>query len=102
MWMDADPLAAVDAPGPAIHHTHAKATIINKPVSATASRLENGSLMDIPARSYITLGYRNGEGFWRTRPCSLPAKKVIGRQSARPYRQNANRHRGPSQVQRPA
>lgn len=67
MWMGADPLAAIDALGSAIHHTHAKDTFINKPVCATTSRLENGSLMDIPARSwsYITLGYGNGESFWR-------------------------------------
>ena len=67
MWMGADPLAAIDALGPAIMHTHAKDTFINKPVCATTSRLENGSMMDIPARawSYITLGYGNGHGFWK-------------------------------------
>ena len=67
MWMGADPLAAVDALGKAIHHVHAKDTFINEPVCATTSRLENGSLTDIAARSwsYITLGYGNGEGWWR-------------------------------------
>jgi sugar phosphate isomerase/epimerase len=67
MWMGADPLAAIDALGTAILHTHAKDTFINKPVCATTSRLENGSLMDIPGRawSYITLGYGNGQGFWK-------------------------------------
>jgi sugar phosphate isomerase/epimerase len=67
LWMGADPLAAVDALGPAIHHSHAKDTMINKPVVALTSRLENGSLTDIPARawSYITLGYGNGESWWR-------------------------------------
>ena len=67
MWMGADPLAAIDALGSAILHTHAKDTFINKPVTALTSRLENGSLMDIPARawSYITLGYGNGQGFWK-------------------------------------
>lgn len=67
MWMGADPLAAIDALGPAIYHTHAKDAFINGPVCATTSRLENGSLMDIPARawSYITLGYGNGESWWR-------------------------------------
>ncbi len=67
MWMGADPLAAIDALGPAIFHTHAKDTFINKPVCATTSRLENGSLMDIPGRawSYITLGYGNGQKFWK-------------------------------------
>jgi sugar phosphate isomerase/epimerase len=67
MWMGADPLAAIDALGPAIHHVHAKDTFINKPVCATTSRLENGSLMDVPGRawSYITLGYGNGEKWWK-------------------------------------
>ena len=67
MWMGADPLAAIDALGAAIFHVHAKDTFINQPVCATTSRLENGSLMDIPARawSYITLGYGHGESWWR-------------------------------------
>jgi sugar phosphate isomerase/epimerase len=67
MWMGADPLAAIDALGSAILHTHAKDTFINTPVCATTSRLENGSLTDIPARawSYITLGYGNGEKWWK-------------------------------------
>lgn len=67
-WMGADPLAAVDALGGAIHHIHAKDTLINTPVQATASLLENGSLTDIAARSwsYITLGYGHGEPWWRS------------------------------------
>jgi sugar phosphate isomerase/epimerase len=67
MWMGADPLAAIDALGLAIMHTHAKDTFINKPVVALTSRLENGSLMDVPGRawSYITLGYGNGQQFWK-------------------------------------
>ncbi len=67
MWMGADPLAAIDKLGVAIFHSHAKDTMINKPVADLTSRLENGSLMDIPGRawSYITLGYGNGESWWR-------------------------------------
>ncbi len=67
MWMGADAIAAIDALGSAIYHIHAKDTFINAPVCATTSRLENGSLMNIPARSwsYITLGYGNSEGWWR-------------------------------------
>ncbi len=67
MWMGADPLAAIDALGSAILHTHAKDTFINKPVAALTSRLENGSLMNIPARawSYITLGYGKDNAFWK-------------------------------------
>ena len=66
-WMGADPLAAVDALGPAVHHVHAKDTMLNKPVLATTSRLENGGLADVKARSwnYITLGYGHGEEWWR-------------------------------------
>ena len=67
MWMGADPIASIDALGSAIYHSHAKDTFINSAVCATTSRLENGSLMDIPARawSYITLGYGNDESWWR-------------------------------------
>lgn len=67
MWMGADPLAAIDALGAAIYHVHAKDTYINAPRAATTSLLENGSLMDVAARSwsYITLGYGHGESWWR-------------------------------------
>ncbi|MBP0485109.1 sugar phosphate isomerase/epimerase family protein [Sagittula salina] len=66
-WMGADPLAAADALGDLIYHVHAKDTLLNVPVQAANSLLENGSLMDIPARSwsYITLGFGHGEEWWR-------------------------------------
>ncbi|SMX25932.1 Xylose isomerase-like TIM barrel [Pelagimonas phthalicica] len=66
-WMGADPLVAAEALGEAIYHVHAKDTMLNAPVQATTSLLENGSLMDIPARSwsYITLGFGHGEEWWR-------------------------------------
>lgn len=66
-WMGADPLVAAEALGPALYHVHAKDTFLNPPVQATTSLLENGSLMDIPARSwsYITLGFGHGETWWR-------------------------------------
>ncbi|MFD2054301.1 sugar phosphate isomerase/epimerase family protein [Mesorhizobium calcicola] len=66
-WMGADPLIAVEALGNAIYHVHAKDTFLNAPKQAVASLLENGSLMDIPARSwsYITLGFGHGEEWWR-------------------------------------
>ena len=66
-WMGADPLVAAEALGEAIYHVHAKDTLLNAPVQATTSLLENGSLMDIPARSwsYITLGFGHGEEWWR-------------------------------------
>ena len=66
-WMGADPLAAAEVLGDAVYHVHAKDTMLNAPVQATTSLLENGSLMDIPARSwsYITLGFGHGEEWWR-------------------------------------
>lgn len=66
-WMGADPLIVAEALGDAIYHVHAKDTFLNAPVQATTSLLENGSLMDIPARSwsYITLGFGHGEEWWR-------------------------------------
>lgn len=41
--------------------------MINTPVAAPTSRLGNGSQRDIPgwAWSSITLGYGNGENWWR-------------------------------------
>jgi len=66
-WMGADPLVAAEALGDAIYHVHAKDTMLNAPVQARTSLLENGALMDIPARSwsYITLGFGHGEEWWR-------------------------------------
>ncbi len=66
-WMGADPLIAAEALGSAVYHVHAKDTLLNTPVQATTSLLENGSLTDIPSRSwsYITLGYGHGETWWR-------------------------------------
>tara|TARA_E500000331_G_C17214482_1_gene695261 strand:- start:288 stop:1247 length:960 start_codon:yes stop_codon:yes gene_type:complete len=66
-WMGADPLVATEALGEAVFHVHAKDTLLNGPVQAINSLLENGSLMDIPARSwsYITLGFGHGEEWWR-------------------------------------
>lgn len=66
-WMGADPLVAAEALGDAIYHVHAKDTLLNASVQAVTSLLENGSLMDIPARSwsYITLGFGHGEEWWR-------------------------------------
>ncbi len=67
-WMGANPLAAADALGLAVHHVHAKDTLLNPPVQATTGLLENGSLMNIAARSwsYITLGFGHGEEWWRS------------------------------------
>lgn len=66
-WMGADPLIAAEALGEAVLHVHAKDTMLNAPIQATTSLLENGSLIDIPARSwsYVTLGFGHGEAWWR-------------------------------------
>ncbi len=66
-WMGADPLMAADALAGAVHHVHAKDTLLNTPVQATTGLLENGGLTDIPARawSYITLGIGHDETWWR-------------------------------------
>ena len=41
--------------------------MLNAPVQAVDTLLENGSLMDISSRSwsYITLGFGHGEQWWR-------------------------------------
>ncbi len=66
-WMGADPLAAADTLKGAVHHVHAKDTMLNAPVQAATSLLENAGLTDIAARSwsYVTLGYGHGEEWWR-------------------------------------
>ncbi|MEB3045431.1 sugar phosphate isomerase/epimerase family protein [Rhizobium mulingense] len=66
-WMGADPLVAAEALGEALYHVHAKDTLLNTAKQAVTSLLENGSLMNIPARSwsYITLGFGHGEEWWR-------------------------------------
>jgi sugar phosphate isomerase/epimerase len=66
-WMGADPQAAADKLGSAVHHVHAKDTMLNTPVQATTSLLENGGLTDVAARSwsYITLGFGHDEEWWR-------------------------------------
>ena len=66
-WMGADPLVAAEALGDAIYHVHVKDTLLNAPVQATTSLLENGSLLNISGRSwsYITLGFGHGEEWWR-------------------------------------
>jgi sugar phosphate isomerase/epimerase len=66
-WMDADPLAAIDALGEAIYHVHAKDTSINKPALDLTSRLETIPHENVKDRSwnYITLGYGHDERWWR-------------------------------------
>ena len=67
MWMGADPVAAVEALGPAIFHVHAKDTRIDPHNAALNSRLETRPNAEAAARSwnYVTLGYGHGDDFWR-------------------------------------
>lgn len=67
MWMGADPIAAIEALGPAIFHVHAKDTRIDPRNVALNSRLETRPSAEARARSwnYVTLGYGHGDDFWR-------------------------------------
>jgi sugar phosphate isomerase/epimerase len=66
MWMGADPIAAIEALGPAIYHVHAKDTRIERP-AAVNSRIETKAGGGAGERSwnYVTLGYGHGDDFWR-------------------------------------
>ncbi|MCY4445505.1 MAG: sugar phosphate isomerase/epimerase [Rhodobacteraceae bacterium] len=66
-WMGADPLVVAKALGEAIHHVHAKDTMLNSQVQAITGLLENGPLMDVNKRSwsFVTLGFGHGEDWWR-------------------------------------
>lgn len=67
MWMNADPLAAVRALGPAIYYVHAKDTRIEPVPAGIDGTLEARPGERIAERSwnYITLGYGHGETWWR-------------------------------------
>lgn len=67
LWMGADPIAAIDALGDAIFHVHAKDTRIDPRNAALNSRIETRPSVEAHRRSwnYVTLGYGNGEDFWR-------------------------------------
>jgi sugar phosphate isomerase/epimerase len=67
LWMGADPIAAIEALGTAIFHVHAKDTRIEARNAALNSRLETRPSVEARDRSwnYVTLGYGNGDDFWR-------------------------------------
>jgi len=67
LWMGADPIAAIDALGPAIFHVHAKDTRVDKRLAGLNSRIETKTSDRARERSwnYVTLGYGEDEGFWR-------------------------------------
>ena len=64
-WMGADPLAAIPALGPAIHHVHAKDTAIF-PAAAVNSLIDTSPMADLGARSwaYVTLGHGHPLPWW--------------------------------------
>lgn len=66
-WMGADPLVAAEALAGAVHHVHAKDTMLNPRVQATTGLLDSGGLSDVAARSwsYVTLGFGHGAAWWR-------------------------------------
>jgi sugar phosphate isomerase/epimerase len=66
-WMGADPLAAIDVLGDAIHHVHAKDTSLNDGALSLTGRLETIGHEHVKDRAwnYITLGYGHGEQWWR-------------------------------------
>ncbi len=67
IWMGADPIAAIDSLGPAIFHVHAKDTRIDPRNVALNSPHRDVARIRASERSwnYVTLGYGNGEDFWR-------------------------------------
>jgi sugar phosphate isomerase/epimerase len=66
-WMGADPLAAIEALGDAIHHVHAKDTCFNAGALNLTGLLETITHANVKDRawSYITLGIGHGEQWWR-------------------------------------
>jgi sugar phosphate isomerase/epimerase len=66
-WMGADPLAAIPVLGDAIHHVHAKDTMMNDAALNVTGCLETIGHENVKDRawSYITVGYGHGEKWWR-------------------------------------
>jgi sugar phosphate isomerase/epimerase len=65
-WQGIDPLAAVRALGPAIHHVHAKDTALHPANVAVNGVLDLESPSDIDRRSWIFRSVGDGHdlGFW--------------------------------------
>jgi sugar phosphate isomerase/epimerase len=65
-WMGADPLAAIDGLGGAIHHVHAKDTYLNQASLDLTGRFETLGHENVKERAwnYITLGYGHDEKWW--------------------------------------
>jgi sugar phosphate isomerase/epimerase len=66
-WMSADPLAAIDALGNAIHYVHVKDTFLNHRTLGLTGCLETMAHENVKDRAwnYITIGYGHGEPWWR-------------------------------------
>jgi sugar phosphate isomerase/epimerase len=66
VWMGADPIAAIDGLGDAIHHVHAKDTLLTEHSTLT-SVLETRPFTDVSNRAwnYVTLGRGHDADFWR-------------------------------------
>lgn len=75
--MNADPLAAVRALGPAIYYVHAKDTRVEPIPAGIDGTLETRAPDRFAERSwnYITLGYGHGETWWRQ---FCTALKLVG------------------------
>ena len=67
LWMGADPIAAIESLGDAIFHVHAKDTRVDPKLTGLNSRIETKPSVRAGERSwnYVTLGYGEGEDFWR-------------------------------------
>ena len=67
IWQGIDPVAAIRALRGAIYHVHAKDTKIDKYNTAVNGVLDNKHYGREAERSWVfrTVGYGNGEGYWR-------------------------------------
>jgi sugar phosphate isomerase/epimerase len=67
MWMGGEPLTAIRPLGEAIFHVHAKDTRIDHENRRVNTLLEHKPNAEVSKRSwnYVTLGYGQGESFWR-------------------------------------
>ena len=67
IWQGMDPVKVISEMGDAIFHFHAKDTRIDKYNTAVNGVLDVQSYGDLKNRSWLfrTVGYGNGEGYWR-------------------------------------
>lgn len=67
IWQGMDPVKVINELGDAIFHFHAKDTRIDKYNTSVNGVLDTQSYGDLKNRSWLfrTVGYGNGEGYWR-------------------------------------